>query len=222
MISVRIGAEADREAPAATLVDLAEESADILLLAAPACLDRDPAPVGEKEGGDIDRIGEAMLAHPRAGPAVDRATGISSERLDPAHRRAEMASRRGLDRLPHPASEGAGERAGHRAEIGHRSADLKQLDRAERRAAAVEPPVLEGPEPDLIARQLGQALTGRGIVSIGAARRPVERRRRPRRRRPPIAARNASAEEKHNRNRKTCTHRRRLAAPRHNGQGASG
>ena len=110
MISVRIGAEADREAPAATLVDLAEESADILLLAAPACLDRDPAPVGEKEGGDIDRIGEAMLAHPRAGPAVDRATGISSERLDPAHRRAEMASRRGLDRLPHPASEGAVER----------------------------------------------------------------------------------------------------------------
>ena len=121
MIGVGVGREADAEAAAAALVDRAKEAPHPLVVAVPALLDRHPAAVGEHEGGDVDRIGEAMLAEPRAGLAVDRAAGIGAERLDPPHRLPEPLVRRGLHRFADPARELPGERAGHRAEIGRRA-----------------------------------------------------------------------------------------------------
>src|SRR5689334_21863540 len=83
MIGVAVGREADREAPAAAAVDLAQEAADPLVLAVPAFADGDVAAVGEQEARDVDRIGAAMFGEALSRPAVDRPAGIGSERLDP-------------------------------------------------------------------------------------------------------------------------------------------
>jgi hypothetical protein len=101
-----------------------------------------------------------MLAEPRAGPAVDGPAAVGAEALDPDHPAAEPGLGRRLHRLAGPARELAGERAGHRAEIGDRRADVEQLDGSERGAAIAEGAVLESLVAHALAGEVGEALQG--------------------------------------------------------------
>jgi hypothetical protein len=155
---VGVGAEDDPEAAAPRVVDRSKESADVLVAAAPAVLDRDPAAVGEEEGADVDRVGAAMLAEPGAGAIVDRPAAVGAEALhlrDPA---SEPGLRGRLQRLAGPAREAERQRAGHRSEIGHRRADVEELDGADGAAAVAEIAVGEGFEADSFAAEVGAAL----------------------------------------------------------------
>src|SRR5688572_3823969 len=100
---VRLRPHPDAEQLATAAMRRAKECAGALVRAVPALQHRHPPAVGKREAGDVDRIGEAVLAEPRALPAVDRATGISAERLDSLDRAAEQLSRRRLDDVAHPA-----------------------------------------------------------------------------------------------------------------------
>ena len=168
MVAIGVRTEAYGEAPAALAMYGPEKSADPFVVASPALLDGDPPAVGKDESGHVDGVGKGMLAEPGPGPAVDSAAGIGAKALDPAHRRAEPALGLGLNVLANPARELAGERTSHRAEVGHRSADLKQLDGADRRAAAAEAAVLERPEADALASELGPAFADRPVAGVGA------------------------------------------------------
>src|SRR6185503_9612623 len=82
MLPIGIRSEADRETPAAGIVHRVQEAAHILVRPRPAFEHGDAPPIGEQEGADVDGIGPAMLAEPRAGLVVDRAAGIGAEALD--------------------------------------------------------------------------------------------------------------------------------------------
>ena len=108
----------------------------------------------------------AKACSERRAPAwlLTRAAGIGAEGLDPPHRRAEPLARRRAGPPRGPAGELAGERTGHRAEIGDRRADLEQLDRAERRAAAAEAAVVEQrAKADPLAGEIDMALQRLGL-----------------------------------------------------------
>src|SRR5262249_16317694 len=68
--------------------------------AMPAVLHRDLASVGEREGGDVERVAEGVLGDAGARIAVHAATGISGNLPDLGNRRTEPAHRRRL----HPAA----------------------------------------------------------------------------------------------------------------------
>jgi len=116
------------------------------------------APTLDDEGRNIDGIGPAMLAQPLAGLPVERPAAIASEALDPDDTPAEPGIGCGLNRFANPAAELARLRAGHRLQIGHRSADVEQLNRAESGAAIAEIAVGERAEADIVAAQVGIAL----------------------------------------------------------------
>src|SRR5262245_29983000 len=58
------------------------QEALLLRQAAPAVLHRDPASVGEREGGDVERIAEGVLGDARARIAVHAAAGIGGDLRD--------------------------------------------------------------------------------------------------------------------------------------------
>ena len=68
--------------------------------AAPAILHGDPAPIGERERSDIERIAEGMFGDARAGLTVHAAAGIGRDLLDLGHRLTKPALRRRLHRIP--------------------------------------------------------------------------------------------------------------------------
>ena len=105
-------------------LDVAQESL-LFRRAAPAVLHGDPAPVGQREGSDVERIAEGMFGNSRAGLAVHAAAGIGGDLLDLGHRLAEPAHRRGLHRLRDPLIERGDDRTGER----RRRLDLDRPDR---------------------------------------------------------------------------------------------
>ena len=120
----------------------------------------------------------------------------------------------GLHRLARPAGELAGERAGHRAEIGDRRADLEQLDRAQ----GVQPPesaVGQRPVADPLAGQVGMALQRIGAVALGPGRRLGARRRAPL-----LAARDARVQRDQRRQSQSPPHAARMGAKPPPGQAA--
>src|SRR3954471_17128468 len=80
----------------------------------PAVLDHDAASVGEREGGDVERVAEGVLGDVRAGIAVHAATGIGRDLLDLDDAIAEPAHRRRLHGLGEPAVERRDDRTGQR------------------------------------------------------------------------------------------------------------
>jgi len=170
---------------------------------------------------DVAHIGEGMLAEARARLAVDAAAGIGAERLDPPHRRVQPLARRRLDRLAAPAGELTSERAGHRAEIGHRRADLEQLHRAQGGAAALETSVVEDTETDSFAGEIDMALQRFRASRIGASRLLRTRSRlRTRRRSPLVAPRDTGRQQEQGPQGYPPPHRRILRRRQGRGQAA--
>jgi hypothetical protein len=99
-----------------------------------------------------------MFGKARARHAVDAATGIGAERFDPRQPGAERAPRQRRHVVAHPGDEAVGELAGHRAEMGHGHADVGELHRADRRAAAGIMAIFELAEARAPAGQVVEAL----------------------------------------------------------------
>jgi hypothetical protein len=216
MIRVAVRPKADVEVPAPSAVNVAKEKPNVAFFASPALLNRHPATVGEDEGGDVHRIRPAMLADPRAGAAVDASAGVGAETLDPTHRRTEPLPRRRLNGVADPASELPGERTGHCPEVGYRCSDLEQLDRAGRRAAALEAAILQRSKADPLTLEIRPALALRG-----RSRLPLVPRHGLGRRGPLIASVGDAGGENQDEENGGTAHRPRVAAARHGGQPAS-
>jgi hypothetical protein len=116
---------------------------------------------------------EAQLNLGNAAAAADYLNVIRERAALPGHE-AEMRIGPGdvtIDFiLDERARELAGERAGHRAQVGGRRPRLQELDGAQRAAAALEAAVRQGAEPDLLAGEVDMALQRGGIARIGALR----------------------------------------------------
>src|SRR5262249_17012611 len=89
--------------------------------AMPAVLHRDLASVGEREGGDVERVAEGVLGDAGARIAVHAATGISGNLPDLGNRRTEPAHRRRLHRAGNPAFEFGNHRACERRRGAYRN-----------------------------------------------------------------------------------------------------
>ena len=88
--------------------------------ALPAVLHRDAPAVGEREGGDVERVAEGVLGNMRARIAVHAAAGIGGDLLDLDHARAEPALRRRLHGIGEPAIQRRDDRTGQRRRRLHR------------------------------------------------------------------------------------------------------
>src|SRR5687768_2845683 len=179
---VVVGRERGREQAAGAVADVAQESR-LRAVAAPVAGDRDPAAVLEPEAGDVDGVGQGMLAPAAALPAVEAAAAIASEMVDRGDPGAEMLERGGLDDVPFPQSEAGGDGAGG-AEVGRapgggkRSAGT-EADRLVIAAALAGPAGRERGEADPGAPEQDTAESGlvveRGELAAGEdADRPAE------------------------------------------------
>src|SRR3546814_11536577 len=78
MKRIGLGSECDAETAAPGLMDGAEESAHVVIVAVPTFEYRDAASVAQDEAGDVDGVGAAMLAPLAAGHPVDRTASIGA------------------------------------------------------------------------------------------------------------------------------------------------
>ena len=122
------------------------------------------ASVGEREGGDIERIAEGVLGNMRARIAVHAAAGIGGDLLDLDHAGAEPAHRCGLHGIGEPAIERRDDRTGQRRRGLHR-------DRTE----AGDGIALRRPEPRQRPAAAGTFRIGRRIaIALRIGRRRAE------------------------------------------------
>src|ERR1700726_2612172 len=122
-VIIVIGVGAWREHGCELLAGRALDVAQKTLLfgkAMPAVLHRDVPAVGEREGGDVERVAEGVLGNMRVRIAVHAAAGIGGDLLDLDHARAEPALRRRLHRLVEPVIERRDDRTGQRRRGSHR------------------------------------------------------------------------------------------------------
>src|SRR3546814_4910042 len=152
MKRIGLGSECDAETAAPGLMDGAEESAHVVIVAVPTFEYRDAASVAQDEGGDVDGVGAAMLAQLAAGPPVDRTASIGAKALDLHDLAAEPLAGRGLHPLARPARIFARQRPGHGAAVAGGRADVDLLYCADHRATAPDPAVGQYLERDADAR----------------------------------------------------------------------
>ena len=107
------GAEHGLEALAGGREHFAQETPRVDI-AEPVALHRDRAPVGEREGGDVDGVAEGVFGEALAGLVVARAAGIGRDLLERHDRRAEPGDRRGLHGFRQPALDRRRHRAAER------------------------------------------------------------------------------------------------------------
>lgn len=98
---VIIGRQGRRKQRAGAIAHFLEEAGP-LVVRIPMAGNRDGAPVGEAEGGDVDRIGGRMFAEIAGLPAADAAAAVAAKGGDCLDRGAEMAGGGGVDDLFFP------------------------------------------------------------------------------------------------------------------------